>query len=62
MHYRRADVQGGTYFFTVNLAERNKTLLTDEIDILRNVLNKVKKKHPFQLNAMVVYLITCMLS
>jgi len=29
-------------------------LLTDEIDKLRLTINKVKKKHPFQLNAMVV--------
>ncbi|MDH5434396.1 MAG: transposase, partial [Gammaproteobacteria bacterium] len=29
MQYRRADICGGTYFFTVNLAERNKTLLVD---------------------------------
>ncbi len=43
MRYRRADVKGGTYFFTVNLAERNNSLLIDEIDILRSVINKVKK-------------------
>ncbi len=54
LQYRRADVKGGTYFFTINLAQRHKTLLTDEIDILRLVINKVKKQHPFQLNAMVV--------
>ena len=54
MEYRRADIKGGTYFFTVNLAERKRTLLTDEIDTLRIVLNRVKKQHPFQLNAMVV--------
>ena len=54
MQYRRADTKGGTYFFTVNLADRKMTLLTDEIDKLRLIINKVKKKHPFQLNAMVV--------
>ena len=27
MHYRRAQIKGGTYFFTLNLAERKKTLL-----------------------------------
>jgi putative transposase len=54
MQYRRADVKGGTYFFTVNLAERNKTLLVDEFDILREVINKVKKRHLFHLDAMVV--------
>ena len=54
MRYRRATVKGGTYFFTVNLAERQKTLLVDEFDILRNIINKVKKQHPFHLDAMVV--------
>ena len=27
MRYRRDDTKGGTWFFTVNLAERNKTIL-----------------------------------
>ena len=47
-------MKGGTYFFTVNLAERDKTLLVDEIDTLRNVTNNVKRQHPFKLDAMVV--------
>ncbi len=54
MRYRRADIKGGTYFFTVNLAERKNTLLVDEIDKLRNIMNKVKKQHPYRLDAMVV--------
>jgi len=54
MRYRRADIKGGTYFFTVNLADRKNTLLTDEITILRSSFNRVKKRHPFQLDAMVV--------
>lgn len=54
MRYRRADVKGGTYFFTVNLANRKRTLLVDEFEILRLVINNVKKQHPFQLDAMVV--------
>jgi putative transposase len=29
MRYRRADVAGGTYFLTVNLADRNRRLLVD---------------------------------
>ena len=54
MRYRRADDKGGTYFFTVNLADRNTSLLIDEIDTLRSVINKVKKQHPFKLDAMVI--------
>ena len=51
---QRADVAGGTYFFTVNLAERKRTLLVDFIDDLRDVMKKVKKSHPFHIDAMVV--------
>ena len=54
MQYRRANITGGTYFFTVNLADRKKTLLVDEFELLRDVINKVKKQHPFILDAMVV--------
>ncbi|SRR5713226_3630911 len=54
MRYRRADVAGGTYFFTVNLADRNRTLLTDHIAVLRAVLLSVKRRHPFHIDAMVI--------
>jgi len=54
MRYRRDDTKGGSWFFTVNLAERNKTLLVDEIDALREVMKKVKQRYPFKLDAMVV--------
>jgi putative transposase len=38
-NYRRADLPGATYFFTVNLAERKgNTLLVDHIDELRAAL------------------------
>ena len=54
MEYRRADTQGGTYFFTVNLAERKKTLLTDNWDLLRGSLMQVKTAYPFKIDAMVI--------
>jgi len=54
MLYRRANINGGTYFFTVNLADRKNTLLLDKIDVLMGEIHKVKKQHPFKLNAMVV--------
>jgi len=54
MRYRRVDTKGGTYFFTVNLANRNASLLVDEFDFLRSSINEVKKQHPFILDAMVV--------
>ncbi|MDT4292021.1 transposase [Methylomonas sp. MO1] len=54
MRYRRADIKGGTYFVTVNLAGRKRTLLVDYMDQLRMVINKVKTTHPFHIDAMVI--------
>jgi len=54
MRYRRADVGGATYFITANLAERRLTLLTDHVDALREAVRRVKARHPFDIDAMVV--------
>lgn len=54
MNYRRVRVLGGTYFFTVNLANRNSLLLVEQVDLLRQVIKNVKQKHPFEIDAMVV--------
>jgi putative transposase len=54
MRYRRADAAGGTYFFTVNLAERGSDRLVRYIDDLRAVMGNVKQAHPFATVAMVV--------
>ena len=53
-NYRRNRVVGGTYFFTVNLLERKKTLLVDHIDELRNAISKVRKQKPFHIDAWVI--------
>ena len=52
--YRRNFIPGGSYFFTVALAERSGRLLTDNIDLLRRSVSDVKREHPFDLVAMVV--------
>ena len=52
MQYRRANVKGGTYFFTVNLAERHLHLLVEHVDILRETVNVVKHRHPFHIGAL----------
>ena len=54
MRYRRADTAGGTYFFTVNLAERRSDLLVRYIDDVRAAMNTVKAAHPFAIVAMAV--------
>ena len=53
-HYCRAWHPGATYFFTVNLARRNSTLLVDRIDVLRDAIRHVRRRHPFVIDAMVV--------
>ncbi|MDS4029216.1 MAG: transposase [Candidatus Contendobacter sp.] len=52
--YRRYRVSGGTYFFTVNLAERDRRLLTEHIGTLRDAFRRVRAAHPFRIEAIVV--------
>ena len=53
--YRRATIEGATYFFTVNCAERHENhLLTNNIDVLRQIFRKVKATHPFEIDAIVL--------
>ena len=53
--YRRARIPGVTSFFTVNCVKRKQNrILTDNIDILRKAFSRVKKDHPFEINAIVV--------
>ena len=52
--YRRRRIAGGTYFFTVNLAERRATDLTDHIDLLREAMETVLSDRPVRIDAMVI--------
>lgn len=54
MRYRRAIIPGATYFFTVNLENRESTLLTTHINELRYAFQKVKMRFTFTLDAIVV--------
>jgi putative transposase len=54
-NYRRAWQPGGTYFFTVNLLQRqDNDLLTRHIALLRNAVRMVRQRHPFQIHGWVV--------
>jgi putative transposase len=53
-NYRRAFVPGGCWFFTVNLLDRRRRLLTDHIDALREATRLTQTRHPFSIDAMVV--------
>ncbi len=52
--YIRAFVPGGTFFFTVNLLQRDQRLLADHVEALRAAFRQVRKARPFTLNANVV--------
>nr|WP_232056465.1 hypothetical protein [Pseudoalteromonas sp. A25] len=54
MRYRRNYVAGGTYFFTVNLLNRNSALLVEHIGVLRESVRWVKQRRPFYIDAWVV--------
>jgi putative transposase len=54
VRYRRNWVQGGTYFFTVTLAERQSTALVDHIAALRAAFRSARQERPFIIDAVVV--------
>src|SRR3546814_10004156 len=53
-NYRRAHTPGATWFFTVNIARRDTAVLTEHIALLRQALQRVRRKHPFSIDALVV--------
>ncbi len=54
MRYWRAIAAGGSFFFSVNLADRQSDLLVRHVDSLRNVMHTIKRALPFSIMAMVV--------
>ena len=53
--YRRAWHPGGTYFFTVNLLQRQSNdLLIRHIDLLREAVRAVRYRHSFIIHSWVV--------
>ena len=55
MRYRRAYIQGGSYFFTVVTEKRrNIFAYADNVNRLRAAFRTVMKKRPFQIDAAVV--------
>jgi putative transposase len=52
--YRRSIIPGGSYFFTVNLADRSAKLLTDHIDALRAAFRYAHSRHRFVVEAIVI--------
>jgi putative transposase len=46
--YIRAKIDGGTFFFTVTLADRSSNLLVQHIVLLRRAYRSVRDQHPFE--------------
>jgi len=53
-NYRRNFVPGGSFFFTVNLADRRSRVLIERVDLLRSALRYSRTRHPFTIEAIVV--------
>ena len=52
--YRRNFIAGGTFFFTVKLADPKSHLLVEHIDLLRAAYMDVQKQYPFETVAVCV--------
>ena len=52
--YRRNRVPGGTYVFTINLANRRSDLLVREIETRRAAIRAVRVTTPFHIDALVI--------
>lgn len=52
--YRRSQVTGASYFFTVNLNNRSHRHLTTHIQHLRTAFELIKQQRPFKIDAIVI--------
>jgi putative transposase len=54
VRYRRNLVPGGSYFFTVALANRRSSTLVEHMDSLRKAFDLARREQPFEIDAIVV--------
>ncbi len=54
VRYRRNFVPGGTYFFTVTLADRTSSALLDHVSALRMAFRIARQERPFAIDAIVI--------
>jgi putative transposase len=54
VRYRRNFLTGGTFFFTVTLADRRSRALLDHITALRNAFRVARRERPFAIEAIVI--------
>jgi putative transposase len=54
VRYRRNFIPGGTYFFTVTLADRRSSALVDNVDALRVAFRITRRERPFTIDSIVI--------
>ena len=54
VRYRRNFVPGGTYFFTVTLADRTSSALVENVTALRMAFRTARHERPFTIDAIVI--------
>ena len=54
VRYRRNFIAGGTYFFTVALADRRSSALVDDVSALRMAFRIARHERPFTIDAIVI--------
>jgi putative transposase len=54
VRYRRNRIEGGTFFFTVTLADRRSAALVDHAGALRAAFRATRQARPFMIDAVVV--------
>jgi putative transposase len=54
VRYRRNFVPGGTFFFTLTLADRRSSVLVDHVRLLRTAFRNAREHRPFAVDAIVI--------
>ena len=54
VRYRRNIIAGGTFFFTVTLADRRSRVLVEQIEPLRRAFTSARVERPFAIDAIVI--------
>jgi putative transposase len=54
VRYRRNFIPGGTFFFTVTLADRRSKALVEHISELRRAFRTARRERPFKIDAIVI--------
>jgi putative transposase len=61
VRYRRNVVPGGTFFFTVTLADPRSSVLVDHVGLLRTAFRNTRNRKSFAVDAIVILPDHCML-